>query len=53
MCQIDGVTAGFESSQALDVSEGASIQGVPGGRRDISVAPVSEPQGAIDVDPGA
>lgn len=42
VCRIDGVTAGFEFSEAVDVSAGAFIHGVPGGRRNIAVAPVGD-----------
>ena len=42
VCQLDGVSAGFEFPGALDVTESASIRGVPGGRQNVAVAPVND-----------
>ena len=42
VCQLEGVSAGFEFPDALEGAESASIRGVPGERQNIAVAPVSE-----------
>lgn len=42
VCQLGGVSAGFEFPETLDTTQGASIRGVPGERQNIAVAPVSD-----------
>ena len=42
VCQLDGVSAGFEFPGALQATESASIRGIPGERQNISVAPVND-----------
>ena len=42
LCQLAGVSAGFEFPGALEAMESASIRGVPGERQNISVAPVND-----------
>ncbi len=42
VCQLGGVSAGFEFPEALDVTGSASIRGVPGERQNIAIAPVSD-----------
>ena len=42
VCQLGGVSAGFEFPSVLEVTESASIRGVPGERQNISVAPVND-----------
>ena len=42
VCQLDGVSAGFEFPGVLDATRRASIRGVPGERQNISVAPVND-----------
>ena len=42
VCQLGGVSAGFEFPDALETTGSASIRGVPGERQNIAVAPVSD-----------
>ena len=42
VCQLGGVSAGFEFPGALEAAESASIRGVPGERQNVAVAPVNE-----------
>ncbi len=42
VCQLGGVSAGFEFPDALEAAERASIRGVPGERQNIAVAPVDD-----------
>ncbi|MCY4505983.1 MAG: hypothetical protein OXG35_03340, partial [Acidobacteria bacterium] len=42
VCQLGGVSAGFEFPGALEATESASIRGVPGERQNVAVAPVNE-----------
>jgi len=42
VCQLAGVSAGFEFPGALEATESASIRGVPGERQNVAVAPVNE-----------
>ncbi len=42
VCQLDGVSAGFEFPEPLDSTEGASIRAVPGERQNIAVAAVND-----------
>ncbi len=42
VCQLDGVSAGFEFPGVLDATESASIRGVPGERRNVAVTPVND-----------
>ena len=42
VCQLDGVSAGFEFPGVLDATRNASIRGVPGERQNVAVAPVND-----------
>ena len=42
VCQLGGVSAGFEFPEALDAAESASIRGVPGERQNVAIAPVND-----------
>ena len=42
VCELTGVSAGFEFPESLDSAGSASIRGVPGERQNIAVAPVSD-----------
>ena len=42
VCQLDGISAGFEFPGPLDPAQSASIRGVPGERQNIAVAPVND-----------
>lgn len=42
VCELTGVSAGFEFPASLDSAGSASIRGVPGERQNIAVAPVSD-----------
>lgn len=42
VCQLDGVSAGFEFPGALEATRSASIRGVPGERQNVAVAPVND-----------
>jgi hypothetical protein len=42
VCQLGGVSAGFEFPAALEATESASIRGVPGERQNIAVAAVND-----------
>lgn len=42
VCQLDGVSAGFEFPGVLDATRSASIRGVPGERQNVAVAPVND-----------
>ncbi len=42
VCQLGGISAGFEFPGSLDATESASIRGVPGERQNVAVAPVND-----------
>ena len=42
VCQLGGISAGFEFPGSLDAAESASIRGVPGERQNVAVAPVND-----------
>ena len=42
VCQLDGVSAGFEFPGVLDATRSAAIRGVPGERQNVAVAPVND-----------
>ncbi len=42
VCQLDGVSAGFEFPVALEATRSASIRGVPGERQNVAVAAVND-----------
>ena len=42
VCQLDGVSAGFEFPGALEATRSASIRGVPGERQNVAVAAVND-----------
>ena len=42
VCQLAGISAGFEFPGFLDLAESASIRAVPGERHNIAVAPVND-----------
>ena len=42
VCQIDGLGAGFAFGEPIQATERATVRGTPGGRENISVAPVND-----------